>query len=149
MNEATRKTSKIGPVLTPDRNLKATDSEMAPSFNDFLCDLMTPSTIHHIDWNEKHEPKERQLQVANIPGVISRNPMENPCTRQYIIDLHHELKVHGFELKRADIENSYPLGIQARGQSILPIVITYKDTETAEAVKQAAQKAGLWNQRKQ
>ena len=57
MNDATRKTSKIGPVLTPDRNLKATDSEMAP-------------------------------------------------------------------LKRADIENSYPLGTQARGQSILPIVIT-------------------------
>ena len=149
MNDVTRTTSKIGPILSPDGKLKATDNEMAPEFNDYLCDLMTPSTIHRFDWDVKHKPKERRLQVANIPGVFTQNPMESSITRQYIIALHNELKMHGFELKSTDIENSCPLGVQARGQSSLPIVITYKDTETAEAVKQAAKKAGLWKKRKQ
>jgi hypothetical protein len=49
LNNVTRTTSKIGPILSPDGKLIATDNEMAPEFNDYLCDLMTPSTIHHID----------------------------------------------------------------------------------------------------
>ena len=109
---------------------------------------MTPSTTHHINWDVKHEPKERQLNVANIPGTVTQNPMGNPLTRQYIIALHRELEVHGFKLKDTDIENSYPLGSQARGQGSLPIVITFKDKETAESVKRAALRAGLWDQRK-
>ena len=112
MNDVTRTTSKIGPILSQDGKLKATDNEMAPELNDYLCNLMTPSTTHHINWDVKHEPKERQLKVANIPGTVTQNPMGNPLTRQYIIALHHELVVHGFKLKDTDIVNSYPLILQ-------------------------------------
>jgi hypothetical protein len=58
MNDVTRTTSKIGPILSQDGKLKATDNEMAPELNDYLCNLMTPSTIHHINWDVKHKPKE-------------------------------------------------------------------------------------------
>jgi hypothetical protein len=54
MNDVTRTTSKIGPILSQDGKLKATDNEMAPELNDYLCNLMTPSTIHHINWDVKH-----------------------------------------------------------------------------------------------
>jgi len=46
-----------------------------------------------------------------------------------------------------DITEGYPLGTQARGRKKVPVVITYKDAITKEAVKSAAMKAGLWNRR--
>jgi hypothetical protein len=82
MNEVTRTTSTIGPILTPEGKLRSSDKGMASAFNDYLCNLMKPSTKHNIDWNKMYEPKERQLLVAAIPGSTDRNPMENATTKR-------------------------------------------------------------------
>ena len=49
MNEVTRTTSTIGPILTPEGKLRSSDKGMASAFNDYLCDLMKLSTKHNID----------------------------------------------------------------------------------------------------
>ena len=41
---------------------------MAEAFNDFLCNLMTPSSAYDVDWDKNHEPKNTQLYLAAIPG---------------------------------------------------------------------------------
>ena len=69
-------------------------------------------------------------------------------TRRDIVKLHLELKPYGYALKVSDIEHSCPLGNQARGNSKMPIVITYKDSATAHNISKAAEAAGLWNRRK-
>ena len=149
MKDATQTTSKIGPILDRDGKLKAKDSEMAPELNDFLCNQMTPSSDHNINWSVTHEPKGRQLNIANIPVKITNNPMGNPLIKQYITTLHQELENYGFSPGDNDIIDCHPLGTLTRGQTSLPIVITYKDNVTAASVKRAAIKAGLWEQRNQ
>jgi hypothetical protein len=69
-------------------------------------------------------------------------------TRRHIVKLHFVLKPHGYVLDGSDIEYSCPLGNQARGNSKMPIVVTYKDSETAHNISLAARAAGLWNRRK-
>ena len=44
MSEITRKTKTIGPIITNEGKLKSSDRDMAKAFNDFLCDLMKPSS---------------------------------------------------------------------------------------------------------
>jgi hypothetical protein len=149
MKDATQTTSKIGPILDRDGKIKAKDSEMAPELNDFLCNQMTPSTDHNINWNVTYEPKGRQLNIANIQVKITNNPLGNPLIRKYITSLHQELENYGYIPGDNDIIDCHPLGTLTRGQTSLPIVITYKDNETAASVKRAAIKAGLWEQRNQ
>ena len=65
-----------------------------------------------------------------------------------IVGLHKSLKPYGYELAVGDIIDGYPLGEQPRGQTAVPVVITYKDEKTTESVRAAAKKAGLWDERK-
>ena len=74
--------------------------------------------------------------------------MDGERSRKYIIKLHLQLKTHGYVLDGSDIERCCPLGSQARGHSKMPIVVTYRDSDTTQNVTQAAKEAGLWNQRK-
>ena len=108
---------------------------------------MKTSTKHRIDWNQRYEPKERQLHVSAIPGNSERNPMENAITREHIIALHQELRNYGYKYSKNDIVDSYPLGTQTRGQKVVPIVLTYRDEKTMETVRLAAKRARLWYKR--
>lgn len=147
MSEITRKTKTIGPIIAKDGKLKSSDSDMAKAFNDFLCDLMKPSSTTTHDWDTTHEPKERQLHVCGMTGSDTRHPMDSNNTREQIYNTHKELAPFGYELTVEDIIDGYPLGTQARGRKNIPVVITYKDTSTKEKVKLASMKAGLWNRR--
>ena len=148
MNGITQKTKTLGPILTPDGKLRSSDKDMSPSFNDYLCDLMPPSTRHNINWDIKHESKESQLYIAAIPGSHHLKPLDNDEILTHIVKLQNALKDHGYVLEAGDIADGYPLGQQPRGQKGLPIVITYKDKKTKEDVEAASKKAGLWNKRK-
>ena len=44
MRKITQKTKTIGPIITSEGKLKSSDADMAKAFNDFLCDLMKPSS---------------------------------------------------------------------------------------------------------
>ena len=147
MNEITRKTKSIGPIFNNEGKLRSSDAEMAKAFNDFLCDLMKPSTTPKNDWNKPHEPKERQLHIEGITNSETRFPMDTNVTREQIYNIHKELAPFGYELSVEDIIDGYPLGMQARGRKNIPIVITYKDATTRDKVKKASMKAGLWNRR--
>ena len=147
MNEITSTTQKIGPILTPDGKMKVTNKEMAPAFNDFLCDQMTPSSAHNINWDLPHDPNHRQLQLVNVPGTAINDPMGDENKRKYIVNIHKELELFGYMFNREDIQECKPQGGQTRGQRCLPIVITYKDETTKNRVKTAAQRSGLWNRR--
>ena len=56
MSEITRKTKSIGPILNGEGKLRTSDADMAKAFNDFLCDLMKPSSITKNDWDKSYEP---------------------------------------------------------------------------------------------
>ena len=147
MNEITRKTKTLGPILTGEGKLRTSDAGMAKAFNDFLCDLMKPSSTNKINWDKSYEPKENQLHLEGIKGSSTRHPMETNMTREQILDIHRELAPYGYEFSVEDIIDGYPLGQQARGRKNLPVVITYKDPATKDKVKDAAMRAGLWNRR--
>ncbi len=147
MNEITRKTKTLGPILNGEGKLRTSDAGMAKAFNDYLCDLMKPSSTTKIDWDKPHEPKESQLHIEGIKESATRHPLETNMTREQIHDIHRELAPFGYELSVEDIIDGYPLGMQARGRKNLPVVITYKDPATKDKVKDAAMKAGLWNRR--
>ena len=51
----------------------------------------------------------------------------------------------GYDLKEGNIVRCTPLGNQARDSFKIPLVTTYKDQQTKQAIARAAQKAGLWN----
>ena len=120
---------------------------MAEAFNNYLCDLMEPSSNTHLDWETDHEPKEKQLLLVDIPGSDTKRPMENDKVRKHIFDIHKELAPHGYEITIEDITYCYPLGTQARGTKSIPLVITYKDEKTKRDVKMAAMKASTWHRR--
>ena len=147
MSEITRKTKSIGPILNGEGKLRTSDADMAKAFNDFLCDLMKPSSITKNDWDKSYEPKERQLHIEGIKGSETRHPLDTNVTRDQIYEIHRELAPFGYELSVEDITDGYPLGMQARGRKNPPVVITYKDASTKESVNQAAMKANLWNRR--
>ena len=147
MSEITRTTKSIGPIISNEGELKSSDADMAKAFNNFLCDLMKPSSKTQNDWDTPHEPKERQLHINGITGSDTRHPMDTILTREQIYSIHRELAPFGYELAVEDIVNGYPLGMQARGRKNNPTVITYKDATTKEKVKNASMKAGLWNRR--
>ena len=110
----------------------------------------TPKRLGNGNTNLNQDPEERQLHVVDIPVEfpLIPNSMDGERTRKYIIKLHLELKTHGYVLDGSDIERCCPLGSQARGHSKMPIVVTYRDSDTTQNVTQAAKEAGLWNQRK-
>ena len=147
MNEIMRKTKSIGAIIAKDGTLKSKDAEMAEAFNDFLCDLMEPSSTVINDWDATYEPKERQLHVKGIVGSKTRNPMDTTETREQIYNIHREQTTHGYELGVEDIVDGYPLGTQAGGRREPPVVLTYKDESTRDKVKLAAMRAGVWNRR--
>ena len=147
MNAINYKAKTLGPIMSNGR-LKTSDKDMSDSFNNFLCDLMTPSSLHKVDWDSNHEPIHVQLYLAAIPGSESMRPLENETVYGHIIKLHQALINHGYIPKVGDIVNGYPLGTQSRGQTGLPIAITYKDQQTRDKVKAASIKAGFWNERK-
>ena len=147
MSEITRKTKTIGSIFNNEGKLRSSDADMAKAFNDFLCDLMKPSTHNTNDWNKSYEPKEKQLHIASIKGSETRHPLDTYETREQIYNTHKELAPFGYDLSVEDIIEAYPLGMQARGRRNIPVVITYKDATTKEKVKAAAMKAGLWNRR--
>ena len=147
MSEITRKTRSIGPIITSEGKVKSTDEDMAKAFNDFLCDLIKPSSTIKNDWDTPHEPKERQLHINRITGSETRHPMDTNVTREQIYKIHRELAPFGYELSVEDISDGYPLGMQARGRKNIPIVTTHKNAITKEKIKTASMKAGLWNRR--
>ena len=147
MNAINYKVKTLGPIISNGK-LKTSDKEMSESFNNFLCDLMTPSSPHDINWDTNHEPIHTQLNLAAIPGSETMTPLENGEVCRHNQNLHQALINHGYIPQVGDIINGYPLGTQSRGQRGLPIVITYKDQRTKEKVKAAAIKAGFWNDRK-
>ena len=148
MNAITYKAKTLGPIKSENGELKTSDKEMAESFNNFLCNLMTPSSNHNIKWDTDHEPKHRQLYIAAIPGSETLKPLENEAIINHINNLHNALINYGHIPKIGDIVDGYPLGTQARGQTGNPIVLTYKDQDTMEKVKKAAIGAGFWNNRR-
>ena len=147
MNAINYKIKTLGPIMA-DGKLKTSDKDMSDAYNNFLCDLMTPSTPHNIDWDTNHEPIHAQLYLAAIPGSETMKPLENEEVYGHILRLHQALIKHGYVPKVGDIIDGYPLGTQSRGQKGLPIAITYKDRHTKDKVKAASIKAGLWNDRK-
>ena len=147
MNAINYKVKTLGPIMSNGR-LKTSAREMSESFNNFLCDLMTPSSTHDVNWDTNHKPIHVQLYLAAIPGSETMRPLENEAVNGHIQKLHQALINHGYIPKVGDIINGYPLGTQSRGQKGLPIVITYKDQQTKEKVKAASIKAGFWNDRK-
>ena len=147
MNEITRKTKTIGHIISKNGSLKTADKEMAEAFNDYLCDLMEPSSNTHVYWDTDHEPKEKQLLLVDIPGSDTKQPMENDKVRKHIFDIHKELAPHGYEITIEDITDCYPLCTQVRGKKSIPLVITKKDEKTRRDVKMAAMKASTWNRR--
>ena len=147
-NAITYKAKTLGPIKSENGELKTSDKEMAESFNNFLCNLMTPSSNHNIKWDTDHEPKHRQLYIAAIPGSETQKPLENEAIINHINNLHNALINYGHIPKIGDIVDGYPLGTQARGQTGNPIVLTYKDQDTMEKVKKAAIGAGFWNNRR-
>ena len=148
MNDITRKTVTLGPIRTAEGLLLSKDKDMATAYNDYLCDLMLPSTTAAIDWDIPYEPKGKQLMVAGIPGCEGQTiTMENDQVRNYVIAIHQELHAEGYSFTVEDIIESYPLGMKTRGRKSLPLVLTYKDEETMQAVKAAAMRSGLWNRR--
>ena len=66
MNSINYKVKSLGPIMSNGK-LKTTDKEMSESFNNFLCDLMTPSSHYDIDWDKNPEPIHAQLNLAAIP----------------------------------------------------------------------------------
>ena len=120
---------------------------MAEAFNDYLCNLMEPSSNTHIDWETDYEPKEKQLLLMDIPGSHIKQPLENNAVRKHIFDNHKELAPYGYDITIEDITDCYPLGTQARGKKSPQLVITYKDEKTKRDVKMAAMKASTWNRR--
>ena len=147
MNAINYKVKTLGPILSKGK-LKTSDKEMSESFNNFLCDLMTPSSPHDLNWDTNHEPTHTQLNLAAIPGSETMRPLENESVNGHIQRLHQALMTYGYVPKVGDIIDGYPLGTQPRGQKGLPIVITYKDQHTKEKVKAASIRAGFWNDRK-
>ena len=147
MNAITYKTKTLGPIIS-DGKLRSSDNEMAEAFNDFLCNIMTPSSTYSVDWDKNHEPKNVQLYLAAIPGSTSRKPLEDETVNSHIQRLHNALINYGYTPAIGDIIDGYPLGTQSRGQKGLPIVITYKNQKIMETVKAASIKAGFWNDRK-
>ena len=131
MNGITRKTKTLGPIHSSDSTLLTSDKEMSEAFNTYLCGLMLPSTIHNINWDVHHEPKKSQLYVAAIPGSTALKPMESDVARQHIIELHRYLKPYGYDFTVGNVIDSYPLGEQPRGETQIPVVLTYKDEATA------------------
>jgi len=125
MNEITRKTKTLGPILNGEGKLRTSDADMARAFNDFLCDLMKPSSTTINDWNTPFEPKEKQLHIGGIKGSETRYPLDTNVTRDQIYDIHRELAPFGYDLSVEDIIAAYPLGMQARGRKNIPVVITY------------------------
>ena len=149
MNAISFKPKTLGPVRGSNGTLRTTDREMSESFNNFLCDLMSPSTPHDINWENDHEQINKQLCLAAIPGSEDPKPLENETISNHINQLHRALINYGYVPKIGDITNGYPLGTQARGQTGLPIVITYRDQETMKRIRAAARRAGFWNERRQ
>merc|ERR1712086_491603 len=147
VNAITHKTKTLGPIMSTDGKLMTSDKDQSETFNDFLCNLMTPSSEHDTDWDRDYEPKHAQLYLAAIPG-ISLKPLDDEITNGHIQALHRALINNGYTPAIGDIVDGYPLGTQPRGQKALPIVITYKDQKTMETVKAASIKAGFWNDRK-
>merc|ERR1711894_351679 len=76
MSEITRKTKSIGPILNGEGKLRTSDADMAKAFNDFLCDLMKPSSIIKNDWDKSYEPKERQLHIERKERKKRKNRKE-------------------------------------------------------------------------
>ena len=68
---------------------------MSETFNNFLCDLMIPSTTHDINWDIDHEPKNKQLYLAAIPGSEVTKPLENEAVHDHIKKLHRALLNYG------------------------------------------------------
>ena len=148
MNSINYKVKTLGPIKAEDGSLKTTDREMSESFNNFLCNLMTPSSTHNINWDTDHEPKNRQLYLAAIPGSETMKPLEDETILNHINKLHRALVNYGYVPKIGDITDGYPLGTQSREQKGNPIVITYKDQTTMERVRAASIEAGFWNNRR-
>jgi hypothetical protein len=73
--------------------------------------------------------------------------MEGTRTRNTIVDIHQELGPYGYKLTMGDIIRCNPLNNQARGESKIPIVVSYKNKETKSSVTRAAKAAGLWGGR--
>ena len=124
MSMIKRTTKSTGPIITSEGKLKSSDADISKAFNDFLCDLMKPSSKIQNDWDTPHEPKERQLHIIGITGSETRHPMDTTMTREQIYSIHRELAPFGYELSVEDITDGYPLGMQARGRKNNPTVIT-------------------------
>ena len=60
MNAITYKAKTLGPIFSGDGKLKTSDKEMADAFNDFLCNLMTPSSDYDIDWDKGQSSRTRE-----------------------------------------------------------------------------------------
>ena len=107
MNAINYKVKTLGPMISNGK-LKTTDKEMSESFNNFLCDLMTPSSLHDINWDTKHKPTHTQLNLAAIPGSETMRPLENEVVSGHIKKLHQALINYGYVPKVGDIINGYP-----------------------------------------
>lgn len=142
MNGITRKTKTLGPIHSSDK-------EKSEAFNTYLCGIMPPSTKHNINWDVHHEPKKSQLYVAAIPGSTALKPMESDITKHHIIELHKYLKPYGYDFSVGDVIDSYPLGEKPRGQTQIPVILTYKDETTTNLIRAAAKRAGHWDKRRQ
>ena len=147
MNAITYKTKTLGPIISGGK-LRTSDKEMTEAFNDFLCNLMTPSSAYDVDWDKNHEPKNSQLYLAAIPGSTSRKPLEDETVNNHIQRLHKALINYRYVPAVGDIIDGYPLGTQSRGQKALPIVITYKNQKIMETVEAASIKAGFLERQK-
>ena len=95
MNAITYKTKTLGPIIS-DGKLRSSDDEMAEAFNDFLCNIMTPSSTYSVDWDKNHEPKNAQLYLAAIPGNTTRKPLEDETVNSHIQRLHNALINYGY-----------------------------------------------------
>jgi hypothetical protein len=93
--------------------------------------------------------EESKLWIKDLPAEfpLLHNSMEGTRTGNHIVGIHKELGTYGYELVKADIIRCSPLGNQARGQSKIPIVVTYKNKDTKLNVTKAAKDAGLWDWR--
>ena len=148
MRELTQKTKTLGPIITQDGILKTRNNEMAEAFNEYLCNLMPPSSESNANWDNEPEPKSRQLHLNDIPNSTNMTPLEDKTLRSHIDKIHTALASHGYKLQKGDIVDGYPLGKNPRGLKSLPIVITYKTKRIREQVQDAAKNANIWDGRR-
>jgi hypothetical protein len=133
----TDKHEKIG-LNFPPLNPENLEEEKGLSY---YLPLQTSTPIRRHNSNEE----ENKLWIVDLPTEfpLLHNSMEGARTGNHVVGIHLELGAYGYELVKGDIIQCSPLGNQARGQSKIPIVVTYKNKDTKVNVTKAAKDAGL------